>query len=392
MGLALAVAGLGAWTYRALSGRGADADAIWSEAQADLKSYRIDRAEQAVARLGRLRAPTPLDRMLRGQLALALRQPDEALAELARVPDDHYMAAQARLLAGQVEIRRDRFRFAEQALREAVRLDPKLVQAHRELILIYGFQLRRPELAGEFLMLSGLVDLGFGDLLHWGLCQDDYWEPDGAARMLERCVAADRGDRWSRLALSEIKRRVGSLGEAEEALEGLAPDDPQTIAAYARIAIDRDDTARAERLLATARPDDPTAARLRGRLALSRRDAGTALRHFRIAYEAQPDSRDVLSGLIAALTMLGDARALEPLRALAARRERLHLLILRAYSAATRDDPDLAIGLGDACADLHRDAEARGWYQLAIARNPLDSAGAARLFQLGAAAKKETRP
>ena len=224
---------MGAWTYRALSGRGADADAIWSEAQAELRSYRIDRAEQAVARLGRLRAPTPLDRMLRGQLALAQLRPDEALAELARVPDDHYMAAQARLLAGQVEIRRDRFRFAEPALREAVRLDPKLIQAHRELILIYGFQLRRPELAGEFLVLSGLVDLGFGDLLHWGLCQDDYWEPDGAARMLERCVAADRGDRWSRLALSEIKRRVGSLGEAEEALEGLAPDDPQTIAACA---------------------------------------------------------------------------------------------------------------------------------------------------------------
>ena len=116
-------------------------------------------------------------------------------------------------------------------MREAVRIDPRLVQAHRELILIYGFQLRRSEMAGEFLVLSGLVNLGFGDLLHWGLCQGDYWEPDGAAQMLERCVAADRGDRWSRLALSEIKRRVGSLGEAEEALEGLAADDPQTIAA-----------------------------------------------------------------------------------------------------------------------------------------------------------------
>ena len=95
----------------------------------------------------------------------------------------------------------------------------------------------------------------------------------------------------------------------------------------------------------------------------------------------------MLSGLIAALTALGDTRALEPLRALAARRERFHLLILRAYSPATRDDPDLAIRLGDACADLHRDAEARGWYKLAIARNPLDSRAQRALFRLDTATR-----
>ena len=115
LGLALAVVGLGAWTFRSLYGRGSDPDAIWSEAQADLRSDHIDRAEQAVARLGRLRAPTPLDRMLPRPARPGTRSAGRGPRRVARVPDDHYMAAQARLLAGQVEIRRDRFRFAEQA-------------------------------------------------------------------------------------------------------------------------------------------------------------------------------------------------------------------------------------------------------------------------------------
>jgi tetratricopeptide (TPR) repeat protein len=325
--------------------------------------------------------------MLRGQLALGLGRPDEALAELARVPDEHYMAARARLLAGQIELRRDRFRFAEEALREAVRLDPKLVQAHRERINIYGYQLRRPELAGEFLALSRLTKLGFDELVHWGLMQGETWEPTGAAQVLERCVAADPADRWSRLALSEIKRKAGAVDEAEDALAGLAPDDPAAIAARTRIALDRNDRGRAGRLLASGPPGDPTLARLRGRVALSEGHARAALNHFQVAFEAQPDVHEVVTGLIAALTILGDAEALEPLRNLAARRDRLDRLIQRAASRVSREDRDLSLRLGDACSDLHRDAEARGWYKLAIARDPLDSRAQRALFQMGTAAR-----
>jgi tetratricopeptide (TPR) repeat protein len=218
-----------------------------------------------------------------------------------------------------------------------------------------------------------LMELGFDELTHWGLIQGETWEPTGAAQVLERCVAADPGDRRSRLALSAIKRKVGALDEAEDALAGLAPDDPGAIAARARIALDRNDRERAGRLLASGPPGDPVLARLRGRVVLCRGDARTALRHFRIAYEAQPEVHEVLSGLIAALTILGDAKALGPLRDLVARRDRLDRLIQRAASKASRDEPDLPLRLGNACSDLHRDAEARGWYKLAIARNPLDS-------------------
>src|SRR5690349_3758326 len=87
---------------------GGDPDRVWLEAQAALQSERIGDAEAAVARLSGLRSPTAADWLLRGQLAIARRRPDEALADLARIPDDDPAASRARLLAGQVELRRNR--------------------------------------------------------------------------------------------------------------------------------------------------------------------------------------------------------------------------------------------------------------------------------------------
>jgi tetratricopeptide (TPR) repeat protein len=386
LGLAVAIVALLAWGYRAIRGGSADPEALWSQAQADLQAGRFDCVESAVARLERLREPTPLDRMLRGQLALARERPDEALAELARVPDGHFLAARARLLAGQVEQRRDRFRFAEQAFRQAIELDPKLIQPHRELVLIYGYQLRRSELAGEFLDLSRLTELGFDDLFHWGLFQSETWEPDWAERVLERCVVADPGDRWSRLALSECRRKInGALDEAEAALAGLDPHDLEVIKVLARIALDRDDVPRAEAQLREVPQDDPMAARLRGRIAIARRDAAAAVHHYRLAYKANPGSHEALSGLITALEIQGDLKSAEPLCTIATRQLRLDRLIQRAVPRQFRGDPALPMLLGDACAAVHRDAEARAWYKLAIARNPLDSRAQRALFQLGAA-------
>ncbi len=381
-GLIVAIAALGTWGYRSLRQASSNPDDLWAAAEEDLRAERLDRVEQAVARLGRSRDPTPLDWFLRGQVALARKRTDEAIADLARVPDDHYMAAQARLLAGQVELRRDRLRFAEEAFRASVLIDPSLVQAHRELIYIYGLQLRRTPLDGEYLALSGLEALRFQEVFHWCLLQNDSWEPGEAASMMKACVAADPGDRWSRLALAENDRRLGLLDEAEAVLAGLAESDSEGLAARARIALDRQDVDRAKRLLADGPTDDPVLAPLRGRLALERRDFRTALHHFRVAYAADPDRRETLSGLIAALLRVGDANAAAPLREVAARREKLGSLIQRAAMPGAQDDSALHRQLGAACAALHRDAAARTWYQLVIARDPLDAEAQRALFQL----------
>ena len=383
IGLIVAGSALLGWGYSVLRPTSPGADEVWAQAEADLHARRFERVEAAVARLARLREPTPLDWMLRAQLAVALERPDEALAELAQVPDSHYMAAQARLLAGQIELRRDRMRFAEEQLRDGIRIDPGLIQAHRELIYICGLQLRRAEINAEFRALSSLTDLPFQEVFHWCMLRNESWEPSEAGPMLAKCVAADPGDRWSRLALSENNRRMGLLDEADSAVAPLAADDPEAIAARARIAFDRHEMDRAERLLASGPVDNPVLARLRGRWALSRRDARTALSHFRIAYAADPDSREALFGLIGALQMLGDEQAAAPLRRTAAWRERFASLIQRGGTKAGRDDPELPCQFGDVCAALHYDAEARAWYKVAIARDPLDSRAQQALFQLG---------
>src|SRR3954467_12250627 len=84
---------MAAWAVASRSG--GDPDEIWREAEAALRADQLDRAEAAGSRLSRLREPTPLDWMLRAQVATGRGRHDEAVAALARVPDDYQGAAQA---------------------------------------------------------------------------------------------------------------------------------------------------------------------------------------------------------------------------------------------------------------------------------------------------------
>jgi tetratricopeptide (TPR) repeat protein len=387
--LAIGSAG-GLWAYQRL-GRPGDIDALWAEAEADFVAGRYDRVDIALKRLGRLRKPSPLDWMLRGQYAAARKQPERALAALAHVPDQHYMAAQARLLAGQIELRRDRVRLAEAWFQTALGLDPKLVQAHRELIFIFGMQLRRAELSAQFLALSGLVPLTSDNVFHWCLLRSNSWEPGEAVATLLRYVSADPLDRWSRLALAENYRRMGQNDTAQSVLAPLPAEDSAAAAVRSQIAIDRQKLDEAERLLAEGASDDPALERLRGRLALSKRDAKGAWHHFQIAFKSDPEDRETVFGLVYALELAGQSRAAEPFRELVGKLERLSTLIHRAATPQARQDPALLRELGGACAALHRDPEARAWYELAIALDPFDSESHRALYRLRDQARA-TRP
>ena len=164
----------GAWTRR-----GADPERIRQETEADLRAGRY---EHAAAALARLRDLTPRDYFLKAQVAKALRQPDQALADLARIPDDDPAAPRARLLAGQIELRRDRVRRAAAALLAAVALDPTLVQAHRTLVYIDGILLRRRELNEHFQALARLAPMTFHEVFSWCLTRNTVWEPHERAQ------------------------------------------------------------------------------------------------------------------------------------------------------------------------------------------------------------------
>ena len=361
-----------------------DPDKLWAQAEAELRNDRVAAAESAVHRLARMRAPTPQDQMLRAQVAVARKRPAEALEALAQIPDSDSLAPHARLLAGQVELRRHRLASAERLLREAVRLEPKLVKAHRELIYIYGMLLRRQLLNQEFRALSELTPLTFENMFHWTLTRSTVWEPRELRESLERFLEAEPEDRATRLALAECLRRLGQRDEAAATLASVPDSDPEARAIRVRLALDLGDDARAETLLKDAPTDVPELAQLRGKLALARGDAESALREFRRAYAAEPDNRDTLSGLAGALKRLGREAEAAPFLKLAREHDVLASLMTRAAVKDASSDLKLMAQLGEVNESLGRLHEARGWYQLVIAADPLNTDAQQSLFRIKA--------
>jgi tetratricopeptide (TPR) repeat protein len=369
--------GAAAWSRRAT-----DPNQIWAAGQAALKAGQIDEAEQAANRLAALNRGDPADWMLQAQVDIARGRTDQAIEKLARIPDEHKMAAQARLMAGQLELRRQRVRFAEAYYRQALALDPKLISAHSELIYIYGYQLRRAELDREFLALSRLKDLAFQNVFHWCLMRSAHWEPGPAIEDLSRFIEADPEDRWSRLAIAENYRLMGLSAEAEAAISPLPDSDLDALAIRVMLAIDRHQEEEAERMLASSPANYAPLARIRGRLALARRDAKAAVRNFRIAQADDPLNRDTVLGLANALTMMGDDSAAAPARETVRKLEVLNTMVQRAATPHEREKPELLRALGASCADLGQDAVAIAWYKIAIARDPLDKESQQALFRL----------
>ena len=72
--------------------------------------------------------------------------------------------------------------------------------------------------------------------------------------------------------------------------------------------------------------------------------------------------------------------------------ELLNSLVQRAANPVERGKPELLRDLGAACAGLGRYGEARAWYKLAIASDPLDTISQQSLFQIDARMKSQADP
>lgn len=367
--------------------RSNDPEQLWISAQTALSQERIRDAAAEVDRLSRAREPLPRDWLLRAQVALAQRRADEAVDAVKHIPEDDPAAPHAWLMIGQLELRRDRAKDAEQALRKALKLDPKLIQAHRELIFIYGMQLRREELNEEFKALADLTELTYDNVFHWCLVRNCLWEPGEVAQTLSEFLEADPTDRQSRLSLADNYRRLGLFNESAQALAELPQDDPEALAGRVMLAVDQREEELAEELLAKGPADDPNLARIRGRIALARRDGPEAVHHFQIAYDHEPGDRDTLFGLINAHELCGDDAVALPLRKAAKNLEIFNTLMQRVAAPGGRSDVGLMKEMGAACSALGFIPEARSWYKLAIAHDPLDAVSQQALFRLNAQAR-----
>jgi tetratricopeptide (TPR) repeat protein len=274
---------------------------------------------------------------------------------------------------GDVQLGSRRLRGAEEAFDRAVRLDPTLAQARLRLVWIHSVQMRRSEVLAGFAALADLGPLSFDQVRLWSQVRCSLWDPEKTTAQLRRLLEADPGDRWVRLALGEGLRRQGRPAEALEVLGALGESDPGARMVRARLAIDRGDRSAAEALLADGPADHPEIAELRGRLALARGDGTGAVAAFRRGLDAQPDHRGCTAGLAQALRLCGRGREAEPWLARVRRQDALINLLRGAGEQTGPPDPKFLRSLGAACEALRFAPEARAWYGLALAREPLNT-------------------
>ncbi len=302
IGIMAALCGSAAW--RGLTRP--DPDRIWREAEANIQAGRAMQAYAALGQLESLRPATPEDWLLRAQVFGALGRDDEAFGAIHHVPDGHPLAAQAWFMAGRIERQNCRLRHAEAAFRRAIELRPWLVKAHRELVYLFGMQLRRREVDAEFKVLSRLTSLSHHDLFTWGLTHFTVWGPD-IADDLESFIKADPLDRYSRLALATLLVDAPEMeSRVERTLEPLSDSDLEATALRIELKLNHGRIDEAMTILHEAPIGQPQLARLRGRAALIRGDRVAAIRHFHDALSEEPYDRVSLSELGKVLLITGD--------------------------------------------------------------------------------------
>jgi tetratricopeptide (TPR) repeat protein len=358
-----------------------DPDRLWSDAERAFLAGHWDQAIAALEHLERLRAKTPLDRVLEAQIATAQERFPDALRALALVPDEHAIAPQAHLLAGRIQRQLRRLRKAEAEFRAALLLKPTLIEARKELIYILGLQSRRREVDAEFHELARSTRLSVHDLTTWALTHFTQWNPDIVAD-LDGCVSADPLDRDSRLAVAELLiERPEVEVYITRVLAPLPDSDPDALALRINLAFNLGRVDEAESLLARAPAGHPRLARLRGEVALRRRDVDSAIRYFREALGAEPYDRVAPMRLARALELKGDRSGGLSYLERVKRLNRVYTLITRAHSMKNGKQTSDFTELGGACEDAGLFAEATGWYTLAISNDPLDASAQEGLYR-----------
>ncbi|MDR3623180.1 MAG: tetratricopeptide repeat protein [Paludisphaera borealis] len=383
----LMLCGLGA-AWAGLTRFGPSADRMRASLYEDVDHGRLDRCEHSLAWLAKHDRLTAHDLLARARVCHARGRLDEALGSLKEIRDGDDLAAPARLQAARIELSEYRTRDAETSLTAALARDPRLASARLELIRLYARQQRLEELDFQFQSLAsqGVLDLAY--LSFWGMTRNLHWEPESDVEALRRAVEADPEDRASRLALAEGLRRLGRGAEAAPLLVPLPADDADARAVRAALALDRSDLDEASGLIAEGPEMHAETARLRGLLALSRHDHATAATHFRTALAIKPDDRRTLSSLGTALKLTGQDAEAARYFAEVRRFDLLSALTARLTETAALSDASLLRRLGIANEEVGRLIEAREWYRLAIAQNPLDSESQRALFRLEARAAR----
>jgi tetratricopeptide (TPR) repeat protein len=320
--------------------------------------------------------------MNEARLNLALERNDRALELLNQIPESSKTAPMARRISGQVHLRAGRLVPAEKDFLTAIRLDPTEITAHRELIYIYGLQLRRKELRNIFEKLSRISPMRFQNVFHWCLTRGNDWEPQEIVDDMTKFLAADPSDKWSMIALSRSLRRQVKLDEAENALKPLPDADPDAAALRAQLALDRNDADKARSILQNTKADNFELSMLRAQMALAEGGLDEAEKQFRIAAKIDPDNRDAVVGLARTLAAAGKKDEAKFYQERSTNLDRLASLIQEAAKPGAEKVADLPKRLATACEAVGHLPEARAWWGVMADINPLDSEAQQAIYRI----------
>ena len=360
-----------------------DPELIYEQALALVEAEQFDQAELVMQRLRKSRLPTVLDHGLQARVDIAKGRVDQAIDNLSVIPDDHPLAGWARLRCGQLERSRMRFRKAENWLQETLRIDENSVEARRELVYVYGMQLRRSVLHDQFRKLNRLTTLKAKEIWVWCMVRDlAWWHPEEHIPILERAIGVDAEDYWSRIALAEVLRRQGHTDQAMLMLEQSPVDRIELLAKRLELLLDQQDLEQVQKSLEKIPLNEPNVATLRGRLAMSNGDTKSALKFFELSEEFESGKREVIANLGQALLQAGDQKKGKIYLQKAGQIDKLNNMLLQLEKTIESSGVETWRTLGSTCESADRLAEARAWQSLIIANNPFDQIAQTAVFRI----------
>jgi tetratricopeptide (TPR) repeat protein len=234
-------------------------------------------------------------------------------------------------------------------------------------------QLRRREVDAEFKALARLTPLSHHELVTWGLTHFTVWV-ENSAQQLEAYIEADPFDRLSRLSLATVfLRSPETENRVDEILQPLPASDPAATALRVELRLNQGRADEAMKLLEGASGDDPALCRVKGRVALLHHDHKAAIRHFQDALTGEPYDRVSFTELGQSLLLSGDKSSAEVYLAQARRLNEVYKLFNSVRRPEVENKPSDLTEFGRTCAAAGLLDEARGWYLLAIDRDPLNA-------------------
>lgn len=351
----------------------------FDDAQAEVAAYLKHEPESIVARL------------MLAELALDRKdpQPELALETLRPVrPTESKLAAQVRLDQGKAYFLSLRYAEAEEAWKDALRIDPTIPEAGWALLDLYYVQGRGAEARRLALSLSEVEpDPHDRAQLLLELVRQDAQpvDPASVVEKLEPVIKKDPQDLHSLLALGLALVRDNRADQGIEMLRRAVASHPDDADAWDALltglghAGRSADLAQALDRLPRALAESARFAEHRGRVAWDRRDWKEAAAAYRRAHEAKPEDHEVLYRLGQSLRSAGDLAAATEVerraRAFETAREAVGALYEEANAnptLGTAANPELYLRLADSRERMGRPAEALAWHRTNLRTAPDD--------------------